>query len=67
LAVVFARQHLLDADQNHLRKIRKDQLRVHRQYVLGPDLKESFDFTLMTAGQMPASVFASTDEKRMPG
>ncbi|MGO7863102.1 hypothetical protein ELH72_11875 [Rhizobium ruizarguesonis] len=49
------------------RKIRKDQLRVHRQYVLGPDLKASFDFTLMTAGPMPASVFASSDEKRMPG
>jgi hypothetical protein len=53
--------------REHYRKIRKDQLRVHRQYVLGPDLKASFDFTLMTAGPMPASVFASPDEKRMPG
>ncbi|EJZ21754.1 hypothetical protein NE852_11235 [Rhizobium sp. Pop5] len=51
----------------HYRKIRKDQLRVHRQYVLGPDLKASFDFTLMTSGPMPASVFAGTDEKRIPG
>ena len=52
--------------REHYRKIRKDQLRVHRQYVLGPDLKASFDFTLLTSGPMPASVFASADEKRMP-
>ncbi|PDT18201.1 hypothetical protein CO670_04955 [Rhizobium sp. J15] len=51
----------------HYRKIRKDQLRVHRQYVLGPDLQAPFDFTLMTSGPMPASVFTSPDEKRMPG
>ncbi|EJC79481.1 hypothetical protein Rleg4DRAFT_1074 [Rhizobium leguminosarum bv. trifolii WSM2297] len=53
--------------REHYRKIRKDQLRVHRQYVLGPDLPAPFDFTLMTSGPMPASVFASPDEKRMPG
>lgn len=50
----------------HYRKIRKDQLRVHRQYVLGPDLQAPFDFTLMTSGPMTASVFASPDEKRIP-
>ncbi|MGV4795650.1 hypothetical protein [Rhizobium sp. F40D2] len=48
------------------RRIRKDQLRVHRQYVLGPDLPAPFDFTLLTSGPMPASVFASPDQKRMP-
>jgi hypothetical protein len=53
--------------REHYRKIRKDQLRVHRQYVLGPDLQAPFDFTLLTSGPMPASVFASSDEKRMPG
>ena len=53
--------------REHYRKIRKDQLRVHRQYVLGPDLKAPFDFTLITSGPMPASVFASPDEKRIPG
>ncbi|MBB3134908.1 hypothetical protein FHS26_002646 [Rhizobium pisi] len=53
--------------REHYRKIRKDQLRVHRQYVLGPDLQAPFDFTLITSGPMPASVFASPDEKRMPG
>ncbi|NYJ09260.1 hypothetical protein GGI64_000279 [Rhizobium leguminosarum] len=49
------------------RRIRKDQLRVHRQYVLGPDLKAPFDFTLMTSGPMPASVFASPEAERIPG
>ncbi|NEJ73675.1 hypothetical protein GR197_24560 [Rhizobium phaseoli] len=49
------------------RRIRKDQLRVHRQYVLGPDLKAPFDFTLMTSGPMPALVFASLDAERIPG
>ncbi|MBP2445633.1 hypothetical protein [Rhizobium leguminosarum] len=53
--------------RKHYRKIRKDQLRVHRQYVLGPDLQAPFDFTLLTSGPMPASVFVSPDEKRMPG
>jgi len=53
--------------REHYRKIRKDQLRVHRQYVLGPDLKAPFDFTLITSGPMPASVFASPDETRIPG
>ncbi|NKM26365.1 hypothetical protein [Rhizobium laguerreae] len=53
--------------REHYRKIRKDQLRVHRQYVLGPDLQAPFDFTLLTSGPMPASVFADPDKKRMPG
>ncbi|WP_064691771.1 hypothetical protein [Rhizobium aegyptiacum] len=50
----------------HYRKIRKDQLRVHRQYVLGPDLKAPFDFTLMTSGPMPALVFASPEQNKLP-
>ncbi|MBX5043275.1 hypothetical protein HJB51_23140 [Rhizobium lentis] len=50
----------------HYRKIRQDQLRVHRQYVLGPDLKAPFDFTLMTSGPMPASVFAFPEQSRLP-
>ncbi|AIC27534.1 hypothetical protein IE4771_CH02429 [Rhizobium etli bv. mimosae str. IE4771] len=52
--------------REHYRKIRKDQLRVHRQYVLGPDLKAPFDFTLMTSGPMPASVFAYPEQDRLP-
>ena len=50
----------------HYKKIRKDQLRVHRQYVLGPDKKSSFDFTLLTAGPMPASVFADPEHDKLP-
>lgn len=43
--------------KEHYRKIRRDFLRVHRQYVLGPDRQASFDFTLMTAGPLPAIGF----------
>ncbi len=52
--------------RQHYEKIRKDFLRVHRQYVLGPDIKAPFDFTLMTAGPLPASVFAATGYKEIP-
>ncbi|ARM88633.1 hypothetical protein RHEC894_CH02339 [Rhizobium sp. CIAT894] len=52
--------------REHYRKIRKDQLRVHRQYVLGPDMKGAFDFTLMTSGPMPASVFAYAEQDKLP-
>jgi hypothetical protein len=43
--------------REHYRKIRRDFLRVHRQYVLGPDRQASFDFTLMTAGPLSVSDF----------
>lgn len=33
-------------------------LRMHRQYVLGSDRKSGFDFTLLTAGPLPAAEFA---------
>ncbi|MBW9115034.1 hypothetical protein JNB88_15445 [Rhizobium cauense] len=51
----------------HYRKIKKDFLRVHRQYVLGPDLQAPFDFTLLTAGPYPASVLSETGYSKMPG
>lgn len=50
----------------HYRKIKRDFLRVHRQYVLGPDLKAPFDFTLMTAGPLPASDFTQFTQKKLP-
>lgn len=50
----------------HYRKIRRDFLRVHRQYVLGPDVRAAFDFTLMTAGPLPASAFATFSRANMP-
>ncbi|MDK4723604.1 MULTISPECIES: hypothetical protein [Rhizobium] len=52
--------------QKHYRKIKRDFLRVHRQYVLGPDVKAFFDFTLMTAGPLPVSDFAEFSSKRLP-
>lgn len=50
----------------HYRKIRRDFLRVHRQYVLGPDRRASYDFTLMTAGPLPAASFAAYSQANMP-
>lgn len=50
----------------HYRKIKRDFLRVHRQYVLGPDTKASFDFTLLTAGPMPAGIFGDGGYVEMP-
>jgi hypothetical protein len=51
----------------HNKKIKMDFLRVHRQYVLGPDLKAPFDFTLLTAGPMSAQSFAEFGYRKMPG
>jgi hypothetical protein len=50
----------------HYKKIRRDFLRVHRQYVLGPDMKSTFDFTLMTAGPLPAADFTQFTPKKLP-
>jgi hypothetical protein len=52
---------------DHYRKVKRDFLRVHRQYVLAPDLKASFDFTLLTAGPVPAARFADGGLQKMPG
>lgn len=47
-------------------KNRRDFLRMHRQYVLGPDQKSGYDFTLMTAGPLPALAFADLKSTRPP-
>ncbi|MCZ3378811.1 hypothetical protein [Rhizobium sp. AG207R] len=52
--------------ETHYKKIKRDFLRVHRQYVLGPDVRAFFDFTLMTAGPLPAADFAEFSVKRLP-
>lgn len=57
-------KHILSAER--YKRIKLDFLRVHRQYVLGPDRKSSFDFTLMTAGPLPAFNFASFSQASMP-
>ncbi|APO74972.1 hypothetical protein AM571_CH02163 [Rhizobium etli 8C-3] len=51
----------------HYKKIKLDFLRVHRQYVLGPDLRATFDFTLLTAGPVPAALVADGGLQKMPG
>ncbi|MEI2297065.1 hypothetical protein [Ensifer sp. MJa1] len=56
--IVFIRvKHLLSPER--YRRIKRDFLRVHRQYVLDADVRASFDFTMMTAGPLPAASFAN--------
>lgn len=57
-------KHILSAER--YKRIKLDFLRVHRQYVLGPDRRSSFDFTLMTAGPLPAFDFATFSQAAMP-
>jgi hypothetical protein len=52
--------------EEHYRRIKKDFLRMHRQYVLGPDRRAAFDFTLMTAGPLPAADFSGFTQSKMP-
>ena len=48
------------------RRIKWDMLRVHRQYVLASDKQTTFDFSLMTAGPLPAIQFASPPREGLP-
>ncbi len=47
-------------------RIKRDLLRVHRQYVLGNDVRASYDFGLMCAGPLPAATFATLNLGQMP-
>lgn len=49
--LIFLRIRKMLTDERY-RKIKLDFLRVHRQYVLGSDLRTNFDFGLMTAGPL---------------
>jgi hypothetical protein len=40
-------------------RIKRDLLRVHRQYVLGNDVRANYDFALMCAGPLRAAGFAA--------
>ena len=56
--IVFIRlKHMLSPER--YRRIKRDFLRVHRQYVLDADVRAPFDFTLMTSGPRPAASFAN--------
>lgn len=48
------------------RRIRRQLLRVHRQYVLGSERRSTFDFTLMTAGPLWADAFSAFLAERLP-
>ncbi|MBP1849518.1 hypothetical protein J2Z17_000939 [Rhizobium halophytocola] len=54
--IVFIRLKAMLTSERY-RKVKRDLLRVHRQYVLDADRKTNFDFSLMTAGPLPASSF----------
>ena len=63
--LVFIRfKHAMSSDRYE--KNRRDFLRMHRQYVLGPDQPSGFDFTLMTAGPLPAKRFEALQSTRAP-
>ncbi|WP_457578530.1 hypothetical protein [Ensifer adhaerens] len=56
--IVFIRlKHMLSPERYG--RIKRDFLRVHRQYVLDADVRAPFDFTMMTAGPLPAASFAN--------
>jgi hypothetical protein len=63
--LVFIRfKHAMSTERYE--KNRRDFLRMHRQYVLGPDQKSGFDFTLMTAGPLPALSFSDLRSTQPP-
>lgn len=50
----------------HYRRVRGDSLRVHRQYVLGADIRGPYDFGLLVAGPLPAASFVRYAHHRLP-
>jgi hypothetical protein len=56
-------KHMLTPER--YRRLKTDFLRMHRQYVLGPDRRATYDFSLMTAGPFPASDFAGFAPDRL--
>lgn len=56
-------KHMLTPER--YRRLKTDFLRMHRQYVLGPDRRATYDFSLMTAGPFPARDFADFAPDRL--
>ncbi|XUY25563.1 hypothetical protein RMR21_008000 [Agrobacterium sp. rho-8.1] len=52
--------------EERYKKNKRNFLRMHRQYVLGSDRKSGFDFTLLTAGPLPAASFADLRSDKPP-
>ncbi len=62
--ILFIRfKHMVTPER--YRRIKRDFLRMHRQYVLGPDRRATYDFTLMTAGPFAAPDFARFSADRL--
>jgi hypothetical protein len=59
--IVFIRVKRLVSVERY-RRIKWNFLRVHRQYVLGSDRRSNFDFMLMTAGPLPASLIGTVSQ-----
>lgn len=57
-------KHSLSAER--YKKNKRNFLRMHRQYVLGSDRRSGFDFTLLTAGPLPAASFANLRSEQPP-
>lgn len=57
-------KHSLSPDR--YKKNKRNFLRMHRQYVLGPDRRSGYDFTLLTAGPLSAASFAALDSQTPP-
>lgn len=63
--ILFTRfKYMLNPD--HYRRIKRDFLRMHRQYVLGPDRRANYDFSLLTAGPFPARDFVGFTPENPP-
>jgi len=61
-ALLFIRmKHLLSPER--YKTIKRDFLRVHRQYVLHGELKGSFDFTLLATGPFPADTLTDLSKR----
>ena len=57
-------KHMLSDARDKKNKL--NFLRLHRQYVLGSDRKCGYDFTLLTAGPLPAASFAALKSHTPP-
>lgn len=57
-------KHSLSSER--YKKNKRNFLRMHRQYVLGPDRRSGYDFTLLTAGPLPAASFADLESQSPP-
>lgn len=57
-------KHVLTPER--YRRVRRDLLRVHRQYVLPSDVRAPYDFGLMVGGPLPAASFTRYSHTVLP-